>query len=146
MSFKWVSEWLMVTMEFVSWPKFDPMFPGANNSLFQSTKEDDKHKFISVWCLKNKAFPYRNILKSVIEDIEEFFCLKNKPFNAWIRELCPVDWKINFFFSPCGDTTTDDNISQNSFTQVSLARNWQQDFSLHKYLDRWSVCHTSSKD
>ena len=95
---------------------------------------------------KNKAFPYKNILKSVIENIEEFFCLKNKPFNAWIRELCPVDWKIKFFFSPCGDTTTDDNISQNSFTLVSLARNWQQDFSLHKYLDRWSVCHTSSKD
>ena len=52
MSLKWVSEWLMVTMEFVSWPTFDPMFPGANDSLFQSTKEDDKHKFISVWCLK----------------------------------------------------------------------------------------------
>ena len=61
---KWVIEWVIVTIEFWSWPNFDPMFPFSNYCLFRSTTKDDKHfATIPGWCMKKQSFSLPKYLK-----------------------------------------------------------------------------------
>ena len=93
---EWLSQWVMVTIEFRSWSSFYPMFTW-------NTIEDSKHlTMISGSALKNKAFLYRNISQHVIEASwklreKTFFPLKGEYIIVWICELCPIDPKIYLF-------------------------------------------------
>ena len=83
----------MVTIEFQSWPNFDPMFPGVTYCLFWSTTEDNKNLTInSGWHVKKKEIsPCRNNKIGLIHTSRKLW---RKILFVEEREFYHFNWRL----------------------------------------------------